>query len=147
MTQSRSWGALLVIMGLLAACSLPATSRTGTVHEVIISDTLHPRDLEVRPGDEVRWTNRGSAPVWMYFENDLPNELSCERGFSYYYGTEEFAKIEPGQSVSLCFGRQETVGYSVQRQPTVHGGARLADLNIPDATFGAIIVTGPPRTP
>jgi hypothetical protein len=117
------------------------------VYEVQISDTPHPKDQEVHPGDEVRWINRRSAPVWMYFENDLPNELSCERGFSYYWGTEEVAKIEPGQSVSLCFGRQETVGYSIQPQPTVHGGPRLGDLNIPDATFGAIIVTVPQPKP
>jgi len=81
--------------------------------------------------------------VWVYFYRDFPGELSCQRGFSYYYGTEEFAKIEPSQSASLCFSGAGAVEYLVQRQPTDQGGFDLGGINMTGAMPGVVLVRTP----
>jgi plastocyanin len=128
----------------MAGCAtLPTASRTGAVHEITITDVLSPQDLEVEPGDEVRWVNRRPDPVWIYFTEHASRELSCKRGFSYFSGPEERAKIKPNESASLCFTRPETVGFSVQVAPAVEGGATLGALSEPPSVPGAIIVKQP----
>jgi len=137
-------GLVVTLLCLATACAaLPTTSRTGKVHEITIAEEISPRDLEVQPGDEVQWVNRRGAPVWVYFFRDSPDELSCQRGFSYYYGTEEVAKVEPNQSVSLCFAGVGAVEYLVQRQPTIHGGDRLGANKISGAMPGVVLVKIP----
>ncbi len=137
-------GLVVTLLCLATACAaLPTTSRTGTVHEITIAEEISPPDLEVQPGDEVQWVNRRVDPVWVYFFRDSPDELSCLRGFSYYYGTKKVAKIEPGQSVSLCFSIERTVGYLVQRQPTNQGGGRLGGTKITGAVPGVVLVKTP----
>lgn len=138
-----SCAALLMLLSVTACAGLPETSRTGKVHEVIIQEgTPHisPRDVRVRPGDEVRFVNHRLGAVWIYFFRDSPSELACQRGFLFYWGTEESAKIRPNESVSVCFAKPGAVGFSVQTEPTVQGGDRLGALKIPGAIPGAILV-------
>ncbi|MGH7230274.1 MAG: hypothetical protein ACREJU_02830, partial [Nitrospiraceae bacterium] len=127
---------------LVTACAgLPTGSRTGMISVVTITDDMvSPRDVVVQPGDEVKIVNRRGKPAWVYFTREHVNELSCERGFSYFWGIEESAKIKPNQSASVCFTKPGLYGYSVQAQPTVLGGARLGELSMPPATPAAVIV-------
>ncbi len=129
-------------MALLTDCAgLPTSSRTGKKSVVTIADdSVSPRDTVVQPGDEIQLVNGRNSPVWVYFSREQKNELSCERGFSYFWGVEETAKIKPNQSASLCFNKPGEYGYWVQSQPTTLGGARLGKLNMPPAIPGAVVV-------
>ncbi len=137
-------GLLLILAALLLAegcSSLPTGTLTGKVHEVLIQEgEITPRDVKVRPGDEVRFVNLRLKPVWVFFFRDTPDELACQRGFSYFWGTEESAKIRPNESASLCFSKPAPVGFSVQMEQTFRGGDELGALKISGAIPGAIVV-------
>lgn len=140
---------LLISAWLVATCSaLPGKSLTGAVHDIVITeDRISPEDLVVRVGDEVRWVNHRLGPVWIYFLPDDLEEISCSRGFSLFWGREESAKIEPGQSVSMCFSRKDEIPYTVQREQTVMRGSTAGEggsFSIPKGMNAAVIVESAP---
>jgi hypothetical protein len=145
MTAKTGFGALL-LAGMLSvsACStLPTATRTGKVYDILISEEeIKPLDLVVEIGDEVRFRNERLKPAFVFFFRDFLDELSCQRGFTLFWGTEEEAKIESAGSASLCFGRPGTVGYTVQFDVTVFGGigGTPGDTTVPPGRSGAIIV-------
>jgi plastocyanin len=106
----------MILMVVAMGCvGLPDSGRTGQAHHVSISDqNISPKDLTVQSGDEILFSNSGSTRVWVYFANDHWNALSCRRGFSYFWGNEESAAVQPNASVSLCFSTPESMdtGYS-----------------------------------
>jgi plastocyanin len=105
------WGSAL----LLAGCeTLPATTTTGGIHYVHISDRVEPRELRVGAGDEVRWVNERSAPVRLGFlgHTDL-SDVSCARGFQHWGRVEDMVTIKPQDYVSLCFSQTGKVSYNV----------------------------------
>jgi plastocyanin len=130
---------MLLILG--GCATLPTMSRTGKSAVVTITEeSVEPLDVAVQVGDEVKIVNSRPRPVWIYFSRDDPRELSCQRGFSYFWGPEESAKVESNRSVSLCFAKPGTYSYSIQSSPIVQGGARLGELEIRGAVPAAIIV-------
>ena len=133
---------LIVFLALTDGCSsLPKTTTTGKIADVVVTDeAVSPQDVTVQPGDEVKIVNKRTGPIWVYFSRDHLNELSCERGFSYFWGIEESAKIKPDESASLCFTKAGVYGYWIQTERTVQGGARPGKDNIPGATPAAVIV-------
>lgn len=135
----------MIMMAVAMGCvGLPESSRTGSAYRVSISDEdISPKDLTVQPGDEILFSNSGPTRVWVYFANDHCNALSCRRGFSYFWGNEESAAIQPNASVSLCFSTPGIYGYWVQPRRTDRGGAPQGQLSIRGAMPGAVIVTGP----
>jgi hypothetical protein len=145
MTGMVKWGAIL-LAGMLSvsACStLPTGTRTGKVYDILISDEdIQPIDLMVEIGDEVRFRNHRLKPVYVFFFRDYRDEVSCQRGFTLFWGTEEEAKIESAESASLCFGRPGTVGYTVRFDVTYFGGigGTPGETNLPPGRSGAIIV-------
>jgi plastocyanin len=144
MMIATRWVILTAALGLAACAGLPATSRTGAVHEILITDDgIAPQDLIVQAGDEVRWINRRAVPIWVSFYEDSLDELSCRRGFSYYWALEETANIPPGGSVSLCFAHEDAISYRVHdRKEELRGssaGAGGSEI-IPEAMHAAIIV-------
>lgn len=135
---------MMAVAMTMGCAGLPGNSRSGETHYVNISDLgISPKDLTVQSGDEILFSNPGPARVWMYFINDRRNALSCRRGFSYFWGNEESAAVQPNASVSLCFSRSGTYGYWVQPLRTDRGGAPQGQLSIRGAMPGAIIVTEP----
>jgi len=132
---------LLYVLVLTACAGFETESPTGRTAVVkILEQEVKPRDVTVRPGDEVRILNERTDSAWVYFERDRPKELSCRRGFSFFWGIEEVAEIKPGESVSVCFSTAGAYGYWVQSQPTTQGGAGLGGLNMPMAMPAAVIV-------
>lgn len=127
---------------MFSSCTgLPTESPTGRTSVVkILDQAVTPRDVTVRPGDEVRILNERADSAWVYFERDRPKELLCQRGFSYFWGIEEVAEVKPGESVSVCFSTEGAYGYWVQSQPTIQGGARLGELDMPTSLPAAVIV-------
>ena len=139
---------MTIVMAITMACvGLPDSSRTGQAYHVSISnDGISPKDLMVQSGDEILFSNSGPTRVWMYFAVDRWNALSCQRGFSYFWGNEESAAVPPNTSVSLCFSRPGIYGYWVQPFRTNRGGAPQGQISIQGAVPGAIIVTAPSRS-
>jgi hypothetical protein len=129
---------------VLSACAgLPTESQTGRTAVVRISNgEVTPRDITVQPGDAVQLLNVRDKPVWIYLSRDRPKELSCQRGFAFFWGVEEVAKVASGASASVCFSAPGEYGYWVQSQPSVQGGARMGELDMPASLPGAIIVEG-----
>lgn len=143
---------MLTALFFVTACAgLPTTSRSGSVHDVLIQEeAVAPHELIVQAGDEVRWINRRATPAWVYFYQDSLDELACSRGFSYFWGVEEFAKVEPNQSVSLCFARADAVSYRIQREATVLRGSTAGEggsETIPVSMHGAILIEEPSQKP
>src|SRR5690242_12785490 len=105
----------IAMLASTACVTLPTDSRSGRTAVVhITEDDIAPRDVTVQPGDEVQFLNSGSASAWIYFSRDRLNELSCQRGFSFFWGVEEVAKLTPGESASVCFSTPGEYGYAVQ---------------------------------
>ncbi|TAJ09824.1 MAG: hypothetical protein EPO61_03660 [Nitrospirae bacterium] len=135
-----------------ACASLPTTSLSGEVHDILITeDRVSPQDLIVHIGDEVRWVNHRLSPIWVYFFRDSLDEVSCARGFSLFWANEEEAVIEPGQSVSVCFSKEDAISYTVQSERTVIRGSTAGEggsFKVPQGLHAAVIVEVPPaRTP
>ncbi|MFM8551439.1 MAG: hypothetical protein ACKOCD_03875 [Nitrospiraceae bacterium] len=135
-----------------ACAGLPTTSRSGEVHDILITeDRVSPQDLIVHIGDEVRWVNHRLTPVWVYFFRDTLDEVSCANGFSLFWANEEEAVIKPGQSVSICFAKEDAVSYTVQSEGTVIRGSTAGEggsFKIPHGLHAAVIVEAAPvRTP
>lgn len=153
--RTRFYRAILLLAGcwLVTACAgLPATSRSGAVHDILITeDRVSPQDLIVQVGDEVRWVNHRLSPVWVYFFRDSLDEVSCARGFSLFWANEEEAVIAPGQSVGVCFSKEDAISYTVQSEQTVIRGSTAGEggsFKIPKGLHAAVIVEAPPvRTP
>lgn len=145
MTGMMKWSAML-LAGMLSvsACStLPTGTRTGKVYDILISEEdIQPLDIVVEIGDEVRFRNQRLKPVFVFFFRDFSDEVSCQRGFTLFWGTEEEAKIESAESASLCFGRPGTIGYTVRFDVTSFGGigGTPGEINLPPGRSGAIIV-------
>mgnify|MGYP001590939932 CR=1 FL=1 len=145
MTAKTGFGALL-LAGLLmgSACTtLPTNTRTGKIYDILITEEdIRPLDLVVEIGDEVRFRNERLKPAFVFFFRDFTDELSCQRGFTLFWGTEEEAVIESAGSASLCFGRPGTVGYTVRFDITHFGGigGTPGDITVPPGRSGAIIV-------
>ncbi len=139
---------IVVALAATAACAgLPTTSRTGEVHDVLIrEEEITPHELIVQTGDEIRWVNQRTTPVWVYFYKDSLDEVVCQRGFSYFWGVEEFAKVAPKQSVSICFARVDAVSYRVQNEATVIRGSTAGEggsESIPVSMHGAVLIEEP----
>lgn len=108
---------------MLASCAGPATTRTGTVHDVKIAEGPEPADLIVNPGDEVRWVNSRTLPVRVDLVNIKSEDLSCERGFSNLFGvTRESAMIKPNDTASACFTKSGVVQYNLRMDSALPGG-------------------------
>jgi plastocyanin len=114
-------GATLLLT--VGCAGVPNTSRTGEIYDVKFADHMIPSELQVQPGDEVRWVNHRTMPVTIDFLGGALNELSCERGFSNFLGRpQESISVGPNQSVSLCFAKTALVSYNVRMDSPVPGG-------------------------
>jgi plastocyanin len=112
---------------MLTACAMPPTSRTGSVHDIRVTEGPDPADLIVNPGDEVRWVNGRSLPVRVDLVNIQSDGLSCERGFSNIFGfMQESATVKPNETVSACFIRPGVVNYNLRMDSALPGGRTVA---------------------
>lgn len=151
MTTPKELLMLAALLATAACAGMPIASQTGAAHDVLIKeDELAPHELIVEAGDEIRWINQRTTPVWVYFYKSSLDEVVCQRGFSYFWGVEEFAKIEPKQSVSVCFAHVDAVSYRVQREATVIRGSTAGEggsESIPVSIHGAILIEEPVSRP
>ncbi len=120
--------AVPLIASLEVGCigSLPTTTQTGKVEEIVIGTGVAPSEVTLAPGDEVRWVNRQRGPVSIIFLEPIQGLVSCERGFG-LAGVANATQLAPNKGVGLCFAMPGTVRYTVHLDtPTTTG-----EFNIP----------------
>lgn len=111
----------------------PQSSLTGGLFEVKIGESLTPKVVTVKRGDEVRWVNTTSGPVDIAFMQSQDDLISCQKGFAspgwgYLFQSSELeflmvATLHTNDSASLCFAIPGTYTYTVRRKTTTTGHA------------------------
>lgn len=105
---------------------IASTTRTGAIHDVNFEEHMTPMNLQVQPGDEIRWVNQRSTSLTVEFLGDALNEVTCQSGFSSFLRRQqESATIKPNESASLCFGKVGTVRYNARMNSPVAGGQMI----------------------
>jgi plastocyanin len=124
------WLVALVTMGCASHPPFPESSRTGKIVEIQIGESLTPREIAAKQGDEVRWVNSTSVPVDISFMEPLDNRVSCQKGFvsagwGYLFsggsGQPEslvVATVHSSKYASLCFSAPGTYTYTMKRETT-----------------------------
>jgi hypothetical protein len=115
-----------VVLALCAACGHAPSPEAGRVVRTIeIANQVNPQVLYVSPGEEVRWTNARPNTVRVGFLNTrLVEEHRCEEGVVDVFGqVNDLITIDPGESISLCFGRTGDLRYNVWFDPEDPRGA------------------------
>jgi plastocyanin len=120
-------------IAVLAGCghaSPVAASRT--VRTVEIAQQVKPAVVYASPGEEVRWMNARSSPVRLGFLNmRLLEDHHCQKGILDLFGqVNDHITIDPGESISLCFGRTGDLQYNVWFDPEDPRGAISPTLTI-----------------
>ena len=120
---------MAIVLGMTGACaSLPEISRTQAVRDIKVEMNLTPEDLTVAPGDEVRWLNLRTESILVQIPKLSAEDLTCQTGFESWRGEMlESVKVQPNETVSLCFKGDAEVLYNVRVQTAVGGG----DLALP----------------
>ena len=122
---------LLVTLGC-ASPPFPTSSRTGTILDVKISESLNPKEIVANKGDEVRWVNMTSGLVDISFVEPLDGRVSCQKGFvsagwGYLFLGEsqpEFiivSTVHSNEYASLCFSAPGTYEYVARMKTTAAG--------------------------
>ena len=113
---------------MVACAGLPEISRTQAVRDIKVEMQLTPEDLTVAPGDEVRWVNVRTESILVQIPKLSEEDLTCQTGFDSWRGEMlESVKVQPNETVSLCFKGDAEVLYNVRVQTAVGGG----DLVLP----------------
>ena len=130
---------VFVCLGLFmtVACGsqpLPESSITGAVSEVTIGEeSLTPKAVTVKPGEEVRWVNTTRGVVDISFLQSLNDFVSCNKGFepptsATFIGTSGndnlfIADVNSNRHASLCFSLPGTYEYAVKLDEATTGKA------------------------
>jgi len=124
----RWMGSFAIAVGLTACAGLPGISRTQAVRDIKVEEQISPNDLTVAPGDEVRWVNLRKEPILIQIPKLSAEDLTCQTGFGNWRGQMlESAKVQPNETVSLCFKGKAEVLYNVRAETAIGGG----DLVLP----------------
>ena len=117
MTTPKELLMLAALLATTACAGMPIASQTGAAHDVLIKeDELVPHELIVQAGDEIRWINQRTVPVWVYFYKSSLDEVVCQRGFSYFWGwrnSRRSSRSSPSACASPTWTRSAT-GSSVK---------------------------------
>lgn len=127
MKKRNVWAMAVVALSVgLMACAGPQTSRSGEIHTVKIEKEPEPADMIVNVGDEVRWVNHRALPVRVDLVGDVHQTLSCERGFSNFFGMKrDHAVIKANESVAACFSNVGVVKYNLRMESALPGGKSI----------------------
>ena len=124
------WLLAFVTVGCASHPPFPDSSLTGKIVEVTVGDSLTPKGVTAKPGDEVRWVNSTSDAVDISFAEPLDGRVSCQKGFvstgwGYLFGGGSaqpeslvVATVYSSQYASLCFSTPGTYAYTMKRETT-----------------------------
>ena len=129
MSSFHYLGIGLAALVFLGGCeSTPTVTRTGDVKDIIIGDTLSAAEVSVNPGDEVRWVNKRTAPVQIFFLDPVANDkLSCKNNIGGWMTRSDTAKLATNESASACFRDVGQVRYTVRMASAFPTG----EMNVP----------------
>lgn len=98
---------LLLLVVFVGCTAFSKAARPLRVHEIHITGqaSINPAELYAVVGEEIRWHNDLSAPIYLGFLGVQPTpQAGCERGFKTWYGAiKDIVRIPAGEYVSLCF--------------------------------------------
>jgi plastocyanin len=121
--NTRQFLILIGAVSITWGCALPQTSRTASIHDVKIEESVSPDNLLVQPGDEVRWVNLRKLPVTVDIPTLNSEDLACSRGFTNFFGMlKETAELGPNETASLCYKKPAVVNYNVRSETALAGG-------------------------
>ena len=124
------WLLAFVTVGCASHPPFPESSLTGTMVEVQVGESLTPKEITAKPGDEVRWVNSTSDAVDISFGEPLDGRVSCQKGFvstgwGYLFGGGSaqpeslvVATVHSKKYASLCFSAPGTYAYTMRRETT-----------------------------
>jgi plastocyanin len=113
----------LVTLGCASPPPFPTSSLTGAILDVKIGESVNPKEIVAKSGDEVRWVNTTNGSVDIFFVKPLDGVVSCQKGFvsagwGYLFAVEssppEFiivTTVHRNESASLCFSTPGTYAY------------------------------------
>jgi plastocyanin len=126
---------VLVTVGCASHPPFPESSLTGIVSEVRIGESLTPKEITAKQGDEVRWVNSTSGPVDISFVESLDGRVSCQKGFvsagwGYLFFSDSsqpdflvVATVHSNEYASLCFSTPGTYAYTMRMETAAAGKA------------------------
>jgi plastocyanin len=124
------WLLAFVTMSCASHPPFPESSLTGKIVEVKIGESLTPKRVTAKPGDEVRWVNTANSVVDISFVEPLDDHVSCQKGFvsagwGYLFtgglGKPEslvVATVHSNKYASLCFSAPGKYVYTMTKQTT-----------------------------
>jgi plastocyanin len=134
---------LLAVLALAAGCAtspfgpaarsdMATSTRTGRIHDVKIGETVSPKEIQVRQGDEIRWINLRNGAVRVVFIDPLRDRVSCANNFGGSSkaiaspNQREFeTKIGVNEQASLCLSAPGTYTYTARMESTAPGGEKV----------------------
>jgi len=116
--QKRIGSSIPLLFVVLVGCTLFSKSVMPLrVHDIHINgqDSINPAELYAVVGEEIRWHNDLSTPIYLGFLSVQPmQQAGCERGFKTWYGAmKDIVRIPAGKCVSLCFLQSRMVQYNI----------------------------------
>lgn len=117
---------VLVALGCASPPPFPTSSLTGTILDVKVGESISPKEIVAKPGDEVRWVNTTSDSVDISFVTPLDDVVSCQKGFvsagwGYLFASEAsppgfiiVTTVHRNEYASLCFSAPGTYEYIVK---------------------------------
>jgi plastocyanin len=129
------WLGVLTTGGCASHPPFPESSLSGRIVEVIVGESLAPKDITAKPGDELRWVNQTGDPVDISFVEPLDGRVSCQKGFAsagwgYLFGgigskreVLLVATVHGHEYASLCFSGAGTYAYTIKRKTGEAGRA------------------------
>ncbi len=108
----------VIFMILLLGCAISSkVEEPPRVRDIHISGqhSIAPAELYANVGDEIRWHNGLSTPIYLGFLGVKPmKETGCEKGFKTWYGAiKDIVTIRAGEYVTLCPEWTGTVWYNI----------------------------------
>jgi hypothetical protein len=130
----------LVFFVVLAGCAIFSKEDMPLrIHDIHINGqhSINPAELYAVVGEEIRWHNDLSNPIYLGFLSVQPMpQAGCERGFTTWYGTmKDIVRIPAGQDVSLCFFQPRMVRYNIWTDlaDPVHSMSPTAVIHLDEA--------------
>ena len=102
----------LLLVVLVGCTMFPKEVMPLRVHDIHINgqNSINPVELYAVVGEEIRWHNDLSVPVYLGFLGVHPmQQAGCERGFKTWYGAmKDIVRIPAGQYVACVFSSLES---------------------------------------
>ena len=106
----------LMIVALMMGCASPHSPQRGAIHYINIGESVSPKALRAKVGDEVRWVNLGQQTVRLQIIGNMKT-VGCQRGFGALTSSKMVsARIASHDYASLCLGDAGEVKFQIQRE-------------------------------